>query len=118
MAQIGRLAVTRSLGMGIVKAMPFVLVVISAIGTAAMLWVGGSIVIHGMEVLGWGVVGHEILGVAETVVRLVGTASAVVEWTVTAALDGIFGLALGLTTIPFVKYLVAPAARIFSSRKD
>jgi hypothetical protein len=118
MAQIGRLAFTRSLGAGIVKAMPSVLIVISAIGTAAMLWVGGSIVIHGLDALGWGTIAHEIHDVAAAAVRLVGTAGAVIDWTVTASLDGIFGLALGLLAIPVVRYLVAPAARILSSGKD
>jgi hypothetical protein len=115
MSQIGRLAFTRSLGVGIVKAMPSVLAAISAIGTAAMLWVGGSIVIHGLEVLRWGVISHQINDLAAVAVQTVGTAGAVVEWTVTAGLDGLFGLALGLSTIPFVKYLVAPAARLLSS---
>lgn len=118
LAQVGRWPVTRSLGVGIVKAMPSVLAVISAIGTAAMLWVGGSIVIHGLDVLGWGMIGHQILDVAAGAARLVGIAGAVVEWTVTASLDGIFGLALGLTTIPLVKYLVAPAARLVSSWRE
>ncbi|MCO8145994.1 DUF808 domain-containing protein [Rhodovulum tesquicola] len=115
LAQVGRWPVTRSLGVGIVKAMPSVLAVISAIGTAAMLWVGGSIVIHGLDVLGWGMIGHQIHDLAAGAARLVGIAGAVVQWTVTAGLDGLFGLALGLTTIPLVKYLVAPAARLVSS---
>jgi predicted DNA repair protein MutK len=118
LAQVGHWPVTRSLGVGIVKAMPSVLAVISAIGTAAMLWVGGSIVIHGLEVLGWGMIGHQIHDVAAGAARLVGAAGAVVEWTVTASLDGLFGLALGLTTIPLVKYLVAPAARLVSSWRE
>ncbi len=118
MAQIGRLAFTRALGVGIVKAMPLVLVAISAIGTAAMLWVGGSIVIHGLEVLGWGVISQQIHDLAADAARMAGTAGTVVEWTVTAALDGLFGLALGLATIPLVSFLLAPAARVLSSRKD
>ncbi len=117
LAQVGQCPVTRSLGVGIVKAMPSVVAVISAIGTAAMLWVGGSIVIHGLEVLVWGAISHQIHVLPAVAVRLVGTAGAVVEWTVTASLDGLFGLALGFTTIPLVNYLVAPAARLVSSWK-
>lgn len=108
LAQVGRLAVTRSLGVGIVKAMPSVLTLISAIGTAAMMWVGGSIVIHGLEVLGWGAIGHQIHARAAAAVQMIGTAGAVVGWLVTAGLDGIFGLTLGLTTVPLVRYLLAP----------
>ena len=32
--------------------------ILSVVGTAAMLWVGGSIIIHGLEVLGFGWLGH------------------------------------------------------------
>ena len=60
MAQIGRGVVTRAIGVGIVKAMRWVLAGISAIGTAAMLWVGGSIVVHGLEVLVWRPVGDSL----------------------------------------------------------
>ena len=118
MAQVGRGPVTRALGVGIVKAMPTVLALISAIGTAAILWIGGSIVIHGPEVLGCGAISHHIHNLARVSVEMVGAAGPAVEWTVTAALDGIFGLALGLATIPLIKYLQAPAASLISSRKD
>ena len=118
MAQVGRWPATRSLGVGIVKAMPSVLSAISAIGTAAMLWVGGSIVIHGLEVLGWGEIGHQIHDLATAAAHMVGTAGAAVGWIVTAGLDGVFGLALGLMTISLVSYLIAPAARFFTSGND
>ena len=114
MAQIGRGVVTRAIGVGIVKAMPSVLSGISAIGTSAMLWVGGSIVIHGLEVLGLSTIGHHIQDLATVSAGWVDSAGAVVKWTVTAGLDGLFGLALGLTTIPLARYLVAPLARMLS----
>jgi uncharacterized protein len=111
LAQVGHWPVTRTLGVGIVKAMPAVLAVISAIGTAAMLWVGGSIVIHGLEALGWGQIGHRIHDLAMAAALMVGTAGPVVAWGATAGLDGIFGLALGLATIPIVTFVMVPAAR-------
>jgi predicted DNA repair protein MutK len=37
------------LGRGLVKAMPVVMSALSKIGTAAMLWVGGGILVHGLE---------------------------------------------------------------------
>ncbi|MEM7046009.1 MAG: DUF808 domain-containing protein, partial [Pseudomonadota bacterium] len=51
--QDGNLSFTRALGQGIVSAMPKVLTFISVIGTAAMLWVGGNIVVHGAHEMGW-----------------------------------------------------------------
>ena len=94
--------------------MPWLLTAISALGTAAMLWVGGSIVIHGLEVLEWSAIGHHIQDIATSSAQVIGEASAVVHWVVTAGLDGLFGLALGLATIPIAKFLIAPLARTFS----
>ncbi|MBX9700180.1 MAG: DUF808 domain-containing protein, partial [Acetobacteraceae bacterium] len=48
----------RALGRGIVAAMPLFLRVLSIVGTAAMLWVGGGIVLHGLDVAGLHAVGH------------------------------------------------------------
>lgn len=45
----GQTAPTRGLGRGLVRAMPAVLTALTQIGTAAMLWVGGGILIHGLE---------------------------------------------------------------------
>lgn len=44
-----RVAATRALGRGLVKAMPATLSSLATIGTAAMLWVGGGIIIHGLQ---------------------------------------------------------------------
>lgn len=115
MHEVGRLAATRALGRAIVRGMPGVMTLISAVGTAAMLWVGGSIVIHGFEVLGRDWLGHAIHDVAAAAGHLVPGASGAVEWIVTATLDGSFGIALGLVIIPVVKYLLAPVARLVSS---
>ncbi len=114
MHEVGRLAATRALGRAIVKGMPSVMSVISAVGTAAMLWVGGSIVIHGLEVLGWDGLGHVIHDLAVAAGHAVPAAPGAVEWIVTATLDGIFGVALGLLIIPVVKYVLAPVARLVS----
>lgn len=45
-------AAARTMGRGLVAAMPKVLTVLSVVGTIAMLWVGGGIVLHGMHELG------------------------------------------------------------------
>jgi predicted DNA repair protein MutK len=42
---------TQAFGRGLVKAMPVVLSALSTIGTAAMLWVGGGIILHGLHAL-------------------------------------------------------------------
>jgi predicted DNA repair protein MutK len=112
-SQIGRLKVTRALGRQIVTAMPAVLSTISTIGTVAMLWVGGSIVIHGLDVLGWGglydAVHHAAVGAGDAVPGFRGA----VEWGVAAGLDGLFGLALGFLLIPVVSRIILPVAGLF-----
>ncbi|MBX3480265.1 MAG: DUF808 domain-containing protein [Caulobacter sp.] len=40
---------TRRVGRSLVKAMPFLLEGLTLVGTAAMLWVGGGIIVHGLE---------------------------------------------------------------------
>jgi predicted DNA repair protein MutK len=40
---------TRAFGRGLVKAMPVTMEALTVIGTAAMLWVGGGIIVHGLE---------------------------------------------------------------------
>lgn len=109
LAQRGRLGVTRGFGRGLVKAMPGFMRVLMTVGTAAMLWVGGSIVIHGLEVLGFGVFRHMIHDVAVAVGHAVPQIEGFMEWLVTAALDGIFGLALGLLLIPLTTKIIVPA---------
>ena len=114
MSQVGRFAIVRALGRAIVKGMPGFMKLIAAIGTAAMLWVGGSIVIHGLEVLGWDTLGHAIHGLALATAQMAAVASAFVTWFVTAALDGVFGLALGFAVVPLVSFVLLPLARRFS----
>lgn len=52
LAQRGSAAV-QSFGRGLVRAMPILLSVISTVGVVAMLWVGGHIILAGVEDLGW-----------------------------------------------------------------
>jgi len=108
MAQAGRLRTTRAFGRGIVKGMPGLMTVISTVGTAAMLWVGGSIVVHGLATLGYGTIAHAIEDLARQAADAVPRFHAAVEWIATAALDGIFGLALGLVLALLIGWIVMP----------
>ncbi|MFV0474667.1 MAG: DUF808 domain-containing protein, partial [Pikeienuella sp.] len=112
LTRVGRFAATRAFGAGLVRAMPHVLSVIGVIGTAAMLWVGGNIVIHGAHELGWHWP-YEFVGTAAAGAAAMAAGSGAVEWLVTAAMDGVFGLALGLALIPVATKLVAPALALF-----
>lgn len=92
-----RAAFTRAIGRGLVKGMPIVMQALSTIGTAAMIWVGGGILVHGAAQLGWHAPEASIHHAAEAV----GRSNAVVGWIVTAIGSGIVGLALG-AAIAFV----------------
>lgn len=108
LAQTGRTETTRSVGRAIVAGMPKVMSTISTIGTAAMLWVGGSIVVHGLETLGFGGLGHTIHAIAAGAAHAIPFASGLVEWLVKATLDGLFGLLLGLALIPVAHAVINP----------
>jgi uncharacterized protein len=116
LSQVGRLSATRAMGRAIVAGMPAVLNFISTIGTAAMLWVGGSIVLHGLAGLGLAAPEHWIHDISAAVARAVPVANGFIEWLVKATLDGFFGLALGLALIPFANRVLIPLASRFGAR--
>ena len=116
MANGGRLSLTRAMGRGLVKGMPGFLRLLTVVGTAAMLWVGGSIIVHGLEGLGVAAPAHIIHDIAYAVGHSMPEAlTAATEWMTKAAIDGVFGLVLGLLLIPLGEKVVTPLWRkIFS----
>ena len=99
------------LGRGLVRGMPYLLTVLGVVGTAAMIWVGGSIIVHGLEG-SFPLLAHTVHGVAAAVAHPLPALRGAVEWLVSAAGYGVIGLALGAVLIPIVEYLVAPAWRL------
>ena len=117
MASEGRLAPTRALGRLVVRSMPGLLTALTVIGTAAMLWVGGSIIVHGLEVLGIpgpaNVIHDAAYAIGHTLPdRFFGVG----EWLVKAAMDGVLGVGLGLLLIPVGERIVTPLWRAVFSR--
>jgi len=88
-------AVTRAIGRALVSGMPYLLALLGTVGTAAMIWVGGGIVLHGMEEYGLAALPHAVHHAAETAAHAVPVASGFVGWAVGALGSGIFGLILG-----------------------
>jgi predicted DNA repair protein MutK len=104
-----RTAIGRGFGIGLVKGMPKLMALLSAVGTLAMLWVGGAIILHGFEVLGWPMPYGAIHHAAEAVAHAAeGPFAGFLGWLVTAALSGLFGVALGMLLIPLVTRVIAP----------
>ncbi len=111
MAAKGRLGLIRRLGRGIVTAMPKVLKLLMFVGTAAMLWVGGSIILHGLKEIGWPQPYEFIHHLAEAVAHGAGQFTNAAEWLVVAGIDGLLGLALGFILIPVGTKLITPVWR-------
>jgi predicted DNA repair protein MutK len=85
------------IGHAMVRAMPHLLNVISVVGTAAMLWVGGHIILVGVDDLGWHWpyelvhhweedVEHAVTGIGSAVAWLVNTAASLVVGVVWGAI--------------------------------
>jgi predicted DNA repair protein MutK len=85
----------RVIGRGLVRGMPVVMAALSIIGTAAMVWVGGGIIVHGLEVFHFGFLPHLIHGGAEAAGHALPAIQGLVEWAVGAAGAGVVGLAVG-----------------------
>ncbi len=88
-------AVVQAIGRGLVKGMPIVMSALSVIGTAAMVWVGGQIIVHGVETFGFTTVPHWIHDTAEHAAAAVPVAKGAVNWAVSAFFSGVVGLILG-----------------------
>ncbi|MFZ1425935.1 MAG: DUF808 domain-containing protein [Geminicoccaceae bacterium] len=108
LAQSGQ-PVARAIGRFIVRAMPPFLKLLGLVGTAAMLWVGGGIVLHGLEQYGWAAIAHGIEHIAELTGHALGAVGPAATWLVSAAGAGLIGLGLGAVIVPLAK-LATPAA--------
>ena len=115
MARKGRLAATRAFGRGLVAAMPTTLAVISGVGTAAMLWVGGSIIVHGAHELGW----HWPYETIKAIAYGASGAGAIgfIQWLVTALIDTIIGVLIGTALMPFVENVLMPIKALFPEKQ-
>ncbi len=117
LARKGRMTLTRRFGTGLVRFMPTLMKLLMIIGTAAMIWVGGSIIIHGLHELGLHWPYEPIHHIAENAAHLVPRFAGFVTWAVTAALDGVFGLILGVMIIPLATRVIAPIwAAVFKGK--
>lgn len=112
LARRGRRGVVRASGRVIVRAMPHALQLLSTIGTAAMLWVGGAILLHGLADLGQGgpaALAHDIGAMVAAL--LPEPLAAAGMWLGEAAAGGLLGLGVGLLLLPLVQKIAVPLAR-------
>jgi predicted DNA repair protein MutK len=88
----------RRTGVRIVASMPAVFRVISIVGTVAMLWVGGHLVIANLYETFW----HGPYDLLHAATHAVEAAGPVVEWLVDTAISAVFGIVLGLIIVAIV----------------
>ncbi len=92
----------QSVGRGLVTAMPKLLAALSAIGTVAMLWVGGHILLVGTDDVGWhapyGLVHHA----EEFVHHAVQGVGGLLAWLVNTAASAVVGLIVGAVVVAIV----------------
>lgn len=100
---------TRALGRGLIRIMPIFLKALTIVGTVAMFWVGGGIIVHALESYGLSAISDAIHYVAAMAAHAVSPDFAgAMEWIVTATGSGLVGLAIGAVMIPLGSLFIAP----------
>lgn len=85
---------TQAVGRALVSAMPAVLKFISVIGVVAMLWVGGHIILAGLDTLGWHAP-YELVHSLETPVAGVPVVGGFLAWLVNTLCSMVIGIVWG-----------------------
>ena len=88
-----------SLGRGLVRAMPVVLSVLSIVGIAAMLWVGGHILLVGLDDLGVSALYDLVHHLEENAEDALGAVGGVGAWLTNTAASAVIGLVVGAIVV-------------------
>ncbi|MEM8918942.1 MAG: DUF808 domain-containing protein [Pseudomonadota bacterium] len=101
-----------SFGRGLVNFMPKLLTGISIIGTLAMAWVGGGLLVHNIAAVGWhgpehliALISHPIVGILPESWGYFG------EGILFAVLSGLMGVAIGAVIAPLVHRFIPHGAK-------
>lgn len=94
----------RAIGNALVQIVPKLLSGLATIGTAAMLWVGGGILLHGIEELHLGgPIPHWVHNVAHQAGAAAGGLGGIVSWLVTALGGAVTGIVIGGIIVVIVR---------------
>lgn len=85
---------SQRLGRGLVKGMPVLLQFLSTVGIAAMLWVGGHILLVGVDELGWSWLYDQVHHLEEAVQGVAGVGG-ILAWFANTIASAILGLVVG-----------------------
>jgi predicted DNA repair protein MutK len=118
LAQVGGRfgAPARLFGRALVRFMPWFLRVLGTVGTAAMIWVGGGILLHGLESYGWSWPSHRLHDAGAAAEQAIPAIGGFLAWLVQAAGSGVVGLCVGLLAIPIMSRFLSPLWRTLKAR--
>ena len=105
-------------GRGLVRGMPSFLKALTIIGTAAMVWVGGGILIHGLEDLGFAGLAHTVHGLEEFASHSIQAIGGFAAWLASVLSSAVVGLIAGFILIPVVSTVIAPSWRAIKSLRS
>jgi predicted DNA repair protein MutK len=95
-----------TLGRGLVRGMPKLLTALTVIGTAAMLWVGGHILLVGTDDLGWHGLYDVVHHLEEAAHDATGALGGVVGWLVNTLASALLGLVVGALVVAVMTLVV------------
>jgi predicted DNA repair protein MutK len=101
----------QKLGVGLVRGMPMLLKVISVVGVAAMLWVGGHILLQGTHDLGWHALYDAVHHAEEWAHDAVSAVGGLAGWLVNTAASAVIGLAVGAVAVAVWHVVPKPAGK-------
>ena len=101
---------SRSTGRALVRAMPVLMSALSNIGVAAMIWVGGGIIVHGLEEFGLNSVPHAVHSLSHAAAAAAPFAEGAVGWIVNAIGSAIVGLVVGAVIVAIIHFLPRKAS--------
>lgn len=116
--QLTRKESTERLGDLLVRAMPKVLSVLSTVGIAAMLWVGGHIILMGLGELGWHAPYELVHHLEHTVHDAAGAAGGILGWLTATCGSALVGVIVGAIVLVVVLPLHHRKAARETARRD
>jgi predicted DNA repair protein MutK len=91
--------VAQRVGRGLVRAMPVLLRALSAIGIVAMLWVGGHILLVGLDELGWHWLYDAVHHAEEAVAEMLPAVGGALAWLTNTFASALLGLVVGSVVV-------------------
>jgi predicted DNA repair protein MutK len=89
----------QTVGRGLVMGMPRFMAILSTVGVVAMLWVGGHILLVGLDELGWHWLYDQVHHLEESVSEALGSVGGVAAWLVNTTASAVLGLVVGAVVV-------------------